>query len=217
MSEITSQMVKSLREKTGAGMMDCKKALGESSGDFDKAVEFLRKQGLKSVEKRAGKVAAEGVIFSYIHPGSKVGVILELNCETDFVARGDSFQNLAKDIAMHIAWAKPRFVNREEISAEVINSERAIIESQLDPKQMAMADKIVTGKLEKFFEDSCLVDQIDVKQASGKKKIKDLINDISATVGEKVSVRRFARYEVGEGIEKAVVDYAAEVKAAAGV
>ena len=202
---------------TGAGMMDCKKALAENDANIDKALEFLRKKGLKSVEKRSGKVAAEGVVFSYIHAGGRIGVMLELNCETDFVARGEDFQALAKDIAMHIAWSSPKYVSREEVPADVVEKEKEIYLSQLKPEQQKMADKILPGKIEKFYQTVCLVDQLDAKSEGGKKTIADMITEISAKLGEKIAVRRFNRFEVGEGIEKEVVDYAAEVAAAANV
>ncbi len=215
MAEITAQLVKDLREKTGAGMMDCKQALAENAGDVEKAIEFLRKKGLKSVSKRSDKVAAEGMVMSYIHPGSRVGVILELNCETDFVGRSEDFQGLARDIAMHIAWSSPRFLNRESVSADVIAREQEIFRGQLQPGQEKVADKILAGKLEKFYQENCLLEQLDARDSSGKKTIQDIINDVSAKLGERVVLRRFVRYEVGEGIEKASVDYAAEVAAAA--
>lgn len=217
MAEISAQMVKDLREKTGAGMMDCKKALAESSGDMEKAVDFLRKKGLKNVSNRAGKVAAEGMVHCYIHPGSRIAVMLELNCETDFVGRGEDFTGLAKDIGMHIAWAKPRFLSREDVPADVLEREKEVFRGQLQPGQDKMADKIIAGKLEKFYQENCLLEQEDVKDGAAKKSIQDRINDASAKLGEKVVLRRFVRYEVGEGIEKQVVDYAAEVAAAAQV
>ena len=217
MAEVTAQMVKDLRDKTGAGMMDCKQALGESGGDVEKAIEVLRKKGMKNLSKRAGKVAAEGMVQAYLHPGGRIGVMLELNCETDFVGRGDDFQALAKDIAMHVAWANPRFLAREEVPESVLNTERDIYRSQLQPNQEKMADKILAGKLEKFYQENCLLEQLDAKDSSGKKTIQDQINDLSAKVGEKIVLRRFARYEVGEGIEKQTTDYAAEVEAAARV
>ena len=217
MSEVSAEQVRDLRAKTGAGMMDCKKALSESGGNFDKAIELLRKKGLKNVDKRADKIAAEGIIYSYIHGGGRIGVMLEMNSETDFVARGDDFQALAKDIAMHIAWSKPTYVSREQISNDVIEKEKEIYMSQLKPEDQAKADRIIPGKIEKFFQEVCLLDQLDVKDSSGKKKIKDQIQELSAKVGEKIEVRRFSRYEVGEGIEKPVTDYAAEVKAAMAV
>ena len=214
MAEISSSQVKELREITGAGMMDCKKALEETSGDVEKATDFLRKKGLKSVEKRAGKVAAEGLIFSYIHPGSRIGVILELNCETDFVARGDDFLQLAKDIGMHIAWAKPLYVSREEVPEDAMKREEEIFRSQLKPEQEKMADKILQGKLEKFYEETCLLDQLDVRESAGKKRIRDVVSELSAKIGEKIVIRRFSRLELGEGIQKESVDFAEEVKAA---
>ncbi len=217
MAEVTASMVKDLREKTGAGMMDCKAALAEASGDLEKAIEVLRKKGLKSVSKRAGKVAAEGVVHCYIHPGSRIGVMLELNCETDFVGRGDDFQALAKEIAMHVAWSNPRFLSRDEVGEDVLGKEREIFRSQLQPNQEKMADKIIAGKVDKFLAENCLLEQLDARDPSSKKTIQDRINDVSAKVGEKVVLRRFMRYEVGEGIEKQVVDYQAEVAAAAQV
>ncbi len=217
MAEVTAQMVKELREMTGAGMMDCKTALAEAAGDSEKAIEVLRKKGLKSVSKRADKVAAEGTVFSYIHPGSRIGVMLEMNCETDFVGRGDDFQGLAREVAMHIAWSKPRFLRREEVPAEIIAQEQDIFRSQLQPNQEKMADKIITGKVDKFFQENCLLEQLDARDTDGKKTIQDRLNDLSAKIGEKVVLRRFVRFEVGEGIEKVVTDYAAEVEAAARV
>ncbi len=214
MGEISAQLVKDLRTKSGAGMMDCKTALTESGGDMDKAIEFLRKKGLKSVNKRADKVAAEGQVLAYIHPGNRIGVLLELNCETDFVARGEDFTALARDIAMHVAWANPKWVNREQIPENVIEGEKEIFRSQLTPQQQNVADKILGGKLEKFYEENCLLDQLDVRDSSGKKRINDLLVELSAKIGEKVILRRFVRYELGEGIEKATVDYRAEVEAA---
>lgn len=215
MAEITAEKVKELRQATGAGMMDCKQALSESGGDYEKAIDFLRTKGLKNAGKRADKVAAEGVVHCYAHPGARIAVMLELNCETDFVAKGDDFTNLAKSIAMHIAWANPKYVSREEISSDILNREKEIYKTQLKPGQEKMAEKIIEGKLEKFYQDVCLVDQLDAKDSSGKKKICDLVTEVSAKVGEKVAVRRFARYEVGEGIEKKVIDYVEEVAQAA--
>lgn len=217
MAEITAQMVKDLRDRTGAGMMDCKQALAETSGDVEKAIDFLRKKGLKSVSKRADKVAAEGQVYSYVHPGGRIGVLLEMNCETDFVGRGDDFSQLAKDIAMHIAWSAPRFLRREEVPADVLERESSLYRSQIEPGKEKMADKIIAGKLEKFYQDSCLLEQLDARDPSAKKSIGDIINDLSAKVGEKILLRRFVRYELGEGIEKQKLDYRAEVEAAARV
>lgn len=216
MAEITAQLVKELRDKTGAGMMDCKKALTDAGGDIEKAIVELRKKGLKNVGKRAERVAAEGVVYSYIHAGGRIGVMLELNCETDFVARGEDFQQLCKDISMHIAWSSPKYVSREEVPEPVVEQEKEIFRSQLKPEQQKVADKILAGRIEKFFQEICLLDQPEEKESAGKKRIGDIINDVSAKIGEKIAVRRFTRYEVGEGIEKPVTDYAGEVQAAIG-
>lgn len=214
MVDITAQSVKDLREKTGAGMMDCKKALTEAAGDTEKAIDILRKKGLKDANKRVGKLAAEGLVFSYIHPGDRVGVMLEVNCETDFVARSEDFKSLVKSIAMHIAWANPRFLNRDSVTSDTIEREKEIFRSQLSPAQEKVADKILAGKLDKFFEENCLLEQVDARQTD-KKKIIDLVNELSGKLGEKIEVRRFVRYEVGEGIEKPQINYAEEVAEAA--
>ncbi len=211
MAEITASAVKALRERTGAGMMDCKKALTEANGDTDTAIELLRKWGLKDVSKRAGKIAAEGVVVSYIHPGDRVGVLLEINCETDFVARGAEFRDVAHGIAMHIAAMNPPYVSEDEVPAAVIEKEKEILIETLNDKQKAMADKILPGKLKKFYEDNVLLNQIYVKDEEGKKTIQAVVDELSAKVGEKVRVRRFQRFEVGEGMEKKSEDLAAEV------
>jgi elongation factor Ts len=205
-------MVKELREKTGAGMMDCKKALAESGGDFAKAEEWLRKKGITGAAKKAGRVAAEGLVGTYVH-GGKIGVLVEVNCETDFVARNEDFQQLVKDLAMHIAAANPAYVRREEIPAEVLEKEKEIHRQQLreQKKPENILDKIIQGKIEKFYETVCLVDQIFVKDETGKKKISDLMTEKVAKIGENLSIRRFVRYQVGEGIEKKKEDLAAEV------
>jgi elongation factor Ts len=199
--EVTSTMVKELREKTGAGMMDCKKALAEANGNFEQAIDVLRKKGLKDIGKRADKVAAEGVVYSYIHAGGRIGVMIELNCETDFVARGQDFQDLAKSIAMHVAWAAPKYLSREEVPASFIEREKEILASQLKPEQQKMADKILGGQLDKLLKEICLLEQLDVRDASAKKSIQDLVNELSAKVGEKVVLKRFVRFEVGEGVK----------------
>lgn len=211
MAEITAELVKTLRDRTGAGMMDCKKALAEANGDIEKAQDELRKKGLKTAEKRAGKVAAEGTVLCYTHPGGRIGVLIELNCETDFVARNEEFLSLAKDLAMHIAWANPKYVSREEIGKEIIDREMEVFKGQLKPEQLKMADKILPGKLEKFFEEVCLVDQVDVRDTSGKKKIGTLLSELTGKMGEKIVCRRFMRFELGDGIQKEQVDYAQEV------
>lgn len=200
--EVTSNMVKELREKTGAGMMDCKKALTEAQGDFEAAIDLLRKKGMKDIGKRADKVAAEGIVYSYIHAGGRIGVMLELNCETDFVARGQDFQDLAKAVAMHVAWAAPKFLSREEIPESYVAHEKEILQAQLKPEQMKMADKILAGQIDKTLREICLLEQLDVRDPGAKKTIQDLINELSARVGEKVILKRFARFEVGEGVQK---------------
>jgi len=210
---ISASLVKELRDKTGAGMMDCKKALEEVGGDLEKAVDVLRKKGLKDAGKRSGKIAAEGIVYSYLHPGSRIGVLVELNSETDFVARGTDFEALAKRIAMHVAWAKPLYVSREEVPGDVIKREEEVCLGQLKPGQEKMADKIISGRMDKFFEEVCLLNQKD--EQSGK-KIEELLTDLSGKVGEKIALRRFSRFEVGEGIEKPAVNYAEEVAQVAG-
>ncbi|WNG38809.1 translation elongation factor Ts [Archangium violaceum] len=210
MAEVSATMVKELREKTGAGMMDCKKALAESGGDFAKAEEWLRKKGIAKAGSKEGRVAAEGVIGTYIH-GGRIGVIVEVNCETDFVARNTDFQDLVKDVAMQVAAASPKYVRREEVPADLLEKEkdiqRALLKQQGKPE--AMWDKILVGKVEKYYEQVCLVDQLWVKD--DKKKVGEMITERAAKIGEKVAVRRFVRYEVGEGIEKKKDDLAAEV------
>jgi elongation factor Ts len=213
MAEITAQLVKELREITGAGMMDCKRALSEASGDIETAIENLRKKGLKDLGKRAGKVAAEGLVHSYIHAGGRIGVILELNCETDFVARGEEFTALANTIAMHVAWSNPRFLNRESVDPAVLEKEKEIYLGQLTEPQKKVADKIISGKVDKFYQENCLLEQLDARDPTAKQSIGDLINALSLKVGEKVELKRFARFEVGEGVEKQAVDYAEEVQA----
>ena len=194
---ITAEMVKNLREKTGAGMMDCKKALTEAEGDFDKAVELLRKKGLAAAEKKAGRQASEGVIASYIHM-DKIGVLVEVNCETDFVARTDDFKQFVKDIAMHIAASSPRYVKREDIPEEIINKEKEIYKEQIKGKPEHVIDKIVEGKLEKFYSEVCLLDQVFVKDPEQKKTIKDLLTELIAKLGENIVIRRFVRFQLGE-------------------
>lgn len=210
MAEVSASMVKELREKTGAGLMDCKKALAENAGDFEKASEWLRKKGIAGADKKSGRIAAEGLVGSYIH-GGKIGVLVEVNCETDFVARNEDFQNLVKDIAMQIAAANPKYVRREEVPTDALDKEKEIQSALLreQKKPEAMIEKIVTGKIEKYYENVCLVDQVWVKD--DKKKIKDVITEAIAKIGENLTVRRFVRYEVGEGIEKKKDDLAAEV------
>ena len=215
MAEITAAAVKQLREKTGAGMMECKNALVEAEGNEEKAVDILRERGLASAKKREGRIASEGIVGSYIHMGGKVGVLVELNCETDFVARGEEFQHLVKDIAMHIAAAEPRYVTREEIPGGVLDKEREIARAQAknDPKMAnkpeQVIDKIVEGRLNKFYEETVLVDQPFVK--APEKTIAELVTEKTAKTGERIAVRRFTRYKMGEGIERRDDDFGSEV------
>ena len=215
---ITSEMVRNLREKTGAGMMECKKALTEAEGNEEKAIEILRKSGLASAKKREGRVAAEGAVTSYIHMGGKVGVLLEVNCETDFVARSEDFQKFIRDVAMHICASEPQFVTREEVPAELIEKEKEIALGQAtaDPKNANkpanIIEKMVQGRIEKFFTDAVLLQQPFVKDQS--MTVAEVVTQITAKTGEKVSVRRFARYKMGEGLEKRSEDFASEVAAA---
>jgi elongation factor Ts len=220
MAEITGAAVKSLREKTGAGMMECKKALQEAEGNEEQAVEILRKRGMATAGKKSGRVAAEGAVGSYIHMGGKVGVLVEVNCETDFVARTEEFQALVKDIAMHIAAAEPRYVTREEVPSDVLAKEREITRAQIanDPKNAnkpeQVVEKIVEGRLNKFYEEAVLVDQPFVK--APEKTINELLTEKIAKTGERITVRRFTRYKMGEGIAKRDEDFGGEVAALAG-
>jgi elongation factor Ts len=216
MSQVTSEMIKKLREMTGAGMMDCKSALTEAEGSMDKAIEVLRKKGLKDIEKRSGKTAAEGSLGVYIHPGDQVVAVVELNCETDFVARGDEFRALARDIAMHVAAMKPRFLSVEDVPEQILEKEKEILMEQLNDEQKKKADKILPGKIEKFLEANVLLRQVFIKDETESKTIKDLIDAVSMKCGEKVSIRRFSRMEVGEGVEKTQSNIAADVAAMVG-
>lgn len=198
MSEVSAAQVRDLREKTGAGMLDCKKALDETAGDTEKAIVYLRERGLAAAAKKASRAAAEGVIGSYIHTTGKIGVLLEVNCETDFVARTPDFQALVKDVAMQVAAANPRFVRREDVPDSVIESEKEIYRAQMadSGKPAPVVEKIIAGKLEKFFSDSCLMEQGFIKEPE--RTITQLVNDAIAKMGENVVVRRFARFQVGE-------------------
>ena len=215
MAAITVAAVKQLREKTGAGMMECKNALVEAEGNEERAIEILRKRGLASAKKREGRIAAEGIVGSYIHMGGKVGVLLEVNCETDFVARGDEFQQLVKDIAMHVAAAEPKYVTREDVAAADLEKEREIARAQAnnDPKNAnkpdQVIDKIVEGRLNKYYEETVLMDQPFVKDPA--KTVAELVTEKVAKTGEKITVRRFTRYKMGEGLEKRDDDFGGEV------
>jgi len=196
---ITADTVKELREQTGAGMMDCKKALCEAEGSVEKALDILRQKGLAMASKRAAKEASQGLIGSYIHMG-KIGVLVEVNCETDFVAKTDDFQELVKDVAMHIAASNPVYVKREDIPSEIIEKEKEIYASQVTNKPPQVVEKIIDGKLEKYYSDMCLVDQIFVKDPDQKKKIRDLIIEKIAKLGENILIKRFSRFQLGEKI-----------------
>lgn len=197
MITISSELVKDLREKTGAGMMECKKALTDSSGDFEKAVDLLRQRGLASASKKAGRIASEGLIGSYIHMG-KIGTMVEVNCETDFVARTEDFKELVKDIAMHIAAATPFYLSRDEVPQDVINREKETYRVQVTDKPSHVVEKIIEGKLEKFYTDTCLIDQIFIKDPEQKKKIKDIVTEKIAKLGENIVIKRFVRFQLGE-------------------
>jgi elongation factor Ts len=214
---ISASMVKDLRERTGAGMMDCKKALVESDGNIDAAIDYLQKKQLASAGKRAGKIAAEGLVGNYIHGGGRIGVLLEVNCETDFVARSDDFQVFVMEVAMHIAAAGPLVVSSEELAADEVAKQKEIFMGQAaeEGKPEHIAEKIVIGRLKKWSREVCLLDQAFVKDPD--KSIEQLQTEVGSKIGEKISVRRFVRYEVGEGIEKASDDFVAEVAAQAGL
>ncbi|MCB9727978.1 MAG: translation elongation factor Ts [Deltaproteobacteria bacterium] len=214
---ISASTVKELRERTGAGMMDCKKALQESNGDIDAAAEYLQKKQLASVDKKAGRIATEGVVGSYIHMGGRIGVLVEINCETDFVARNEAFQTFVKDITMHIAAAAPTVVSVEELPADVLAKQREIFIAQAieEGKPPAIAEKMVEGRVKKWERGQALLEQPFVKDPD--KTVRDLVAEITAGIGEKISIRRFVRFEVGEGLEKKVDNFAAEVAAQAGL
>ncbi|MEG0256726.1 MAG: translation elongation factor Ts [Christensenella sp.] len=214
---ISASDVKTLRERSGAGMMDCKKALMEADGDIEKASEVLRERGLAAAVKKAGRIAAEGVVGSYIHMGGKIGVLVEVNCETDFVAKTDAFQAFVKDIAMHIAAANPLYVSENEVDPEVLEKEKEILTAQAlnEGKPANVVEKMVVGRIKKFKKEICLLDQQFVKDPD--KTVQDLVNDQVAAIGEKVSIRRFARYEMGEGLEKREDDFQKEVMEQAGL
>jgi elongation factor Ts len=196
----SAEQVKELRERTGAGVMDCKVALEAAKGDMQGAIEHLRKKGLADAAKKAHREAKDGVVASYIHPGSKIGVLVEVNCETDFVARTDDFQQLVKDLAMQVAAANPSYVSREDVPGAVVEKEREIYRQQMaDQKKPAQVlDKIVEGKLEKFYAESCLMEQPFIRDASGKTRLKDMVDQATAKMGERIVVKRFARFQVGE-------------------
>lgn len=220
MAEVTAGAVKSLREKSGAGMVDCKNALVEANGDEAAAMELLRKKGMATAGKKAGRVTAEGAVGSYIHMGGKVGVLVEINCESDFVSRGEEFQQLVKDVAMHVAASDPRYTTRDEVPQSELDKEREIMREQLKNdaknanKPEDVLNKIIEGRLNKFYEENVLVDQPFVKDPS--KTVGELVAEKIGSIKENISIRRFTRYKMGEGIEKKVDDFAAEVASMVG-
>ncbi|MDR3348165.1 MAG: translation elongation factor Ts [Acidaminococcales bacterium] len=210
---ITAAMVKQLREITGAGMMDCKKALAETDGNIEKAIDLLREKGLAAAAKKAGRIASEGAVEAYIHGGGRLGVLVEVNCETDFVAKTSDFKTLVKDIAMQIAAANPLYLNREEVPEGILEHERDILRAQArnDGKPEKIIEKMVEGRIEKYYREVCLLEQPFVKDED--KTINQLLTENIAKIGENISIRRFVRYQLGEGIEKKSADFAAEVMA----
>ena len=210
MAEITAALVKELRERTGAGMMDCKKALSATDGDLEKAIDFLREKGLAAAAKKAGRVAAEGLVEAYIHGGGRIGVLVEVNCETDFVAKTDAFKELVKDIAMHIAATNPSYLKREEVPTAELEHEQAVLAEQArnEGKPEKIIEKMVAGRIEKYYKEVCLMEQPFVKDPD--KTISDLITESIAKIGENISIRRFTRYQLGEGIEKKEENFAAD-------
>lgn len=211
MAGITAALVKELRERTGAGMMDCKKALSATDGDLEKAIDFLREKGLAAAAKKAGRVAAEGLVEAYIHGGGRIGVLVEVNCETDFVAKTDAFKELVKDIAMHIAATNPSYLKREEVPTAELEHEQAVLAEQArnEGKPEKIIEKMVAGRIEKYYKEVCLMEQPFVKDPD--KTISDLITESIAKIGENISIRRFTRYQLGEGIEKKEENFAEEV------
>ena len=208
---ISASMIKELRERTSAGLNDCKKALTETNGDMEKAADYLREKGLAASAKKAGRIASEGIVEAYIHGGGRIGVLGEVNCETDFVARNDVFRGFVKDVAMHIAATNPLYVSKDDVPAEDIEKEKAVLRAQAlnEGKPEKIVDKMVEGRISKFYENYCLLEQPFVKDPE--KKVSDILNALIATIGEKITVRRFVRYEKGEGLAKKEENFADEV------
>jgi len=210
---VNASAVKELRERTGAGMLDCKKALEATGGDIDKAIAHLREKGLAAAANKAGRIATEGIVDSYIHSNGRIGVLVEVNCETDFVGKTDQFKEFVKDVAMHIAATNPKYVRREEVPAEDIEKEKEILKAQAlnEGKPAHIVDKMVEGRISKYYEEYCLLEQAFIKDPD--KTIETLVNEKISTIGENISIRRFARFELGEGLEKKVENFAEEVMA----
>ena len=214
---VSAKQVQELRAKTGAGIMDCKKALNEAGGSLDGALEALRKSGLAASAKKAGRIASEGLVGSYIHGGGKIGVLVEINCETDFVGRNEDFQGFVRDVAMHVAAANPQYLNREEVPADIVAKEKEILAAQIadEGRPANVVEKIVEGRINKFFKEICLMDQPFIKEP--KQSVAEIQNELVGKIGEKISIRRYVRFELGAGLEKRSEDFAAEVaKTAAG-
>jgi elongation factor Ts len=210
---VSASAVKELRERTGAGMLDCKKALDETNGDLEKAIEFLREKGLAAAAKKGGRIATEGTVESYIHAGGRIGVLVEINCETDFVGKTEQFREFARDIAMQIAAANPRFVRREEVPTEELEKEKEILRAQAlaEGKPEKIVDKMVEGRINKYYEEYCLLEQSFIKDPD--KTVETLLKEKISTIGENISIRRFVRYELGEGLEKKQDNFVEEVMA----
>lgn len=210
---VSASAVKELREKTGAGMLDCKKALDETDGNIEKAIEFLREKGLAAAAKKGGRVATEGVVEAYIHAGGRIGVLVEINCETDFVGKTEQFREFARDIAMQIAASSPRYVRREEVPSEELEKEKEILRAQAlnEGKPEKIVDRMVEGRINKYYEEFCLMEQAFIKDPD--KTIDTLLKEKISTIGENISIRRFVRYELGEGLEKKQDNFVEEVMA----
>jgi elongation factor Ts len=211
---ITAQQVKELRETTCAGMMDCKKALVETDGNMEKAIDYLREKGLAAAAKKSGRIAAEGIVESYIHAGGKIGVMIEVNCETDFVAKTPEFHSFVRDLAMQIAAANPQYLSRDEVPTSILDHEREVLRAQAlnEGKPAKIIDKMVEGRVNKFYSESCLLEQAFIKDPD--QSVTDVVNAQISKIGENILVRRFVRYQMGEGLEKKVSDFAAEVASA---
>jgi len=215
MSGISANLVKELRERTGAGMMDCKRALAECNGDVDKAADYLREKGLAAAAKKAGRIAAEGLVESYIHGAGRIGVLVEVNCETDFVAKTEDFKGFVRDVAMQIAAARPEYISKEDVPAEALEKERSILRAQAlnEGKPEKIVDKMVIGRIQKYYKDVCLLEQPFIKDPD--LTVQKMLTEKIAKIGENISIRRFVRFELGEGLEKRQNDLAAEVEAMA--
>ncbi|HOC08612.1 MAG TPA: translation elongation factor Ts [Bacillota bacterium] len=213
---VTAAMVKELRERTGAGMLDCKKALEKTDGDIEKAIDLLREKGLAAAAKKAGRITAEGMVGSYIHMGGRIGVLIEVNCETDFVAKTEGFKEFVKNMAMQVAASKPLYVSRDEVPGDVLEKEKQILRQQAlnEGKPEKIVDKMVEGRIEKFFKETCLLEQPYIRDPEV--SVQQVLTETIAKIGENISIRRFVRYEMGEGLQKKEENFAEEVMAQVG-